>query len=98
MEICISWTVHAPPTVSAKDAMTSLTRWRQACRDLPFGEVSGPIQFNAAEIMSRLDNRADPCRWFLIQACTYVAVDSLQIREQQAVASRNLNERFKKPR
>ena len=75
MGLCINWTVTAPATVSAKDAAMSLTRWRQACLDLPFDDVSDLIHFKAAEIKSRLDDRADRHRWFLIQASTYVKVD-----------------------
>lgn len=52
-----------------------LTRWRQACLDLPFADVSEVVHFNAAEIKSHLDDRADRYRWFLIQAGAYVAVD-----------------------
>lgn len=75
MGLCINWTVHAPPTASAKDAALSLTRWRQACLDLPFDAVSDLVHFTAAEIKSRLDDRADRYRWFLIQASAYVGVD-----------------------
>lgn len=76
MGLCINWTVHALPTASSKDATTALTRWRQACLDLPFEEVTELVHFDAPEIKRRLDDRADQHRWFLIQACTYAAVDA----------------------
>ena len=62
MGLCINWTVTAPPTMSAKDAAVSLTRWRQACLDLPFDDVSDLVHFKASEIKSRLDDRADRYR------------------------------------
>jgi hypothetical protein len=75
MGLCINWTVQAPRAVSAKDATASVGRWRQACLDLPFDEVTESIHFKAPEIKSRLDDRSDRFRWFLIQACAYVAAD-----------------------
>jgi hypothetical protein len=75
MGLCINWTVQAPRAVSAEDATASVGRWRQACLDLPFDEVTELIHFKAPEIKSRLDDRSDRFRWFLIQACAYVAAD-----------------------
>lgn len=75
MGLCINWTVHAPETASLESVTDQLRAWREACLDLPFDEVTEIVHFTEAEIVQRLENRADPFRWFLVQASAYVAIN-----------------------
>jgi len=75
MGLCINWTVHAPATASAGEVTDLLRTWREACLDLPFDAVTDIIHFTESEIVERLENRADPFRWFLVQASAYVAIN-----------------------
>jgi hypothetical protein len=75
MGLCINWTVHAPETASLESVTDQLRAWREACLDLPFDEVADIVHFTEAEVVRRLENRADSFRWFLVQACAYVAIN-----------------------
>lgn len=75
MGLCINWTVHAPEIASIASITDQLRTWREACLDLPFVEVSDMVHFTEAEIAERLENKADPYRWFLIQAGAHVAIN-----------------------
>jgi hypothetical protein len=71
MGLCINWTLRAPENSSAENVHACLCTWREACLDLPFEEVSEMVHFGKAEITQRLEDRADPFRWFVIQASAY---------------------------
>lgn len=75
MGLFINWTVRASETASLEAVTDSLRAWREACLDLPFDEVTDIVHFTEAEIVQRLENRADPFRWFLVQASAYVAIN-----------------------
>jgi hypothetical protein len=75
MGLCINWTVHAPETASLESVTDRLRRWREACLDLPFEEVTDLVHFTEAEIVQRVENPADPFRWFLVQASAYATIN-----------------------
>jgi hypothetical protein len=76
MGLCINWTLRAPENASAESVTASLCAWREACLDLPFDEVTELVHFGEAEITQRLEDRADPFRWFVVQASAYLPVNS----------------------
>ena len=75
MGLCINWTLRAPANTSAERVTECLLVWREACLDLPFDEVTELVHFGETEIARRLEDRADPFRWFLVQASAYSPIN-----------------------
>jgi hypothetical protein len=53
----------------------SLRALREAYLDLPFDEVTELVHFGEAEITRRLEDRADPFRWFLVQTSAHSPIN-----------------------
>jgi hypothetical protein len=75
MGLCINWTLRALENISAERVTECLLAWREACLDLPFDEVTELLHFGETEITRRLEDRADPFRWFLVQASAHSPID-----------------------
>lgn len=75
MGLCINWTVRAPENISTESATERLHAWRQACLDLPFDAVTEIVSLESEELLRRLSDRADPLRWFLVQAAATVPIN-----------------------
>jgi hypothetical protein len=75
MGLTIHWKTHAPESATLAEVTAKLSAWRQACLDLPFEVVTEIQNFSGKDLEWRLNDRAAPDRWFVIQGCTHAQAD-----------------------
>ena len=75
MGLTIHWKTHAPESATLAEVTAKLSAWRQACLDLPFEVVTEIQHFSGKDLEWRLNDRAAPDRWFVIQGCTHAQAD-----------------------
>lgn len=75
MGLTIHWKTHAPESATLAEVTAKLSAWRRACLDLPFETVTEIQHFSGKDLEWRLNDRAAPDRWFVLQGCTYAQAD-----------------------